>query len=55
MNYVPGRRVFDLDGTRITVPNAMLVEGPACLARAVREFADAAPKRDMGDARKGFE
>ena len=54
MNYVPGRRVFDFDGTRITVPNAMHVEGPACLARAVREFADAAPKRDMGDARKGL-
>jgi len=54
MNYVPGHRVFDIDGTRVTVPNAMHVEGPACLARAVREFPDAAPKRDMEDARKGL-
>jgi hypothetical protein len=55
MNYVPGRRslwVFDFDGTRITDPNAMHVEDPACLARAVREFADAAPKRDMEDTRE---
>ena len=57
MNYAPGRRSlwgFDFDGPRVTVPNDMHVEGPACLARAVREFADAAPKRDMEDARKGL-
>jgi len=46
LNYVLGRREFDFDGTRITVPRARLVAGPADLARAVREFADAAPGRD---------
>ncbi len=33
-------------GNRITVPRARHVEGPAGLARAVREFADAAPNRE---------
>jgi trehalose 6-phosphate phosphatase len=41
-------------GSRITVPHALHVEGPAGLARAVREFADAAPKRDMENAREGL-
>ena len=40
-------------GNRITVPLARHVEGPAGLARAIREFADAAPNRDMGNAREG--
>jgi trehalose 6-phosphate phosphatase len=41
-------------GNRITVPYARHVEGPAGLARAVREFPDSAPKRDMMDAREGL-
>jgi len=41
-------------GTRITVPNAMHAEGPACLAKVIREFADAAPKREMENAREGI-
>jgi trehalose 6-phosphate phosphatase len=41
-------------GTRITVPNAVRVEGPECLARVVRGFADAAPTRDMVNAREGL-
>jgi trehalose 6-phosphate phosphatase len=40
-------------GNRITVPYARHVEGPADLARVVREFAEDAPKRKMGDAREG--
>ena len=40
-------------GNRITVPQARHVEGPADLARAVREFADAAPNRGMVNAREG--
>lgn len=36
-------------GNRITVPKARHVEGPADLAKAVREFADAAPGRDVGN------
>lgn len=40
-------------GNRITVPLARHVEGPAGLARAIREFADAAPDRDMMNAREG--
>ena len=40
-------------GNRITVPLARHVEGPAGLARAIREFADAAPNRDMMNAREG--
>ena len=40
-------------GTRITVPDAMHVEGPAFLARAIRKFADAASKRDMEEAGEG--
>ena len=41
-------------GNRITVSQAIHVEGPAGLARAVREFADAAPSRDMENAREGL-
>lgn len=41
-------------GNRITVPQARHVEGPADLARAVREFADTAPNRDMENAREGL-
>ncbi|MHB1025610.1 MAG: trehalose-phosphatase [Desulfobacteria bacterium] len=41
-------------GDRITVPDAMHVEGPACLARAIRKFADAASKREMENAREEF-
>jgi trehalose 6-phosphate phosphatase len=37
-------------GNRITVPRAHHVEGPAGLARAVRDFADAAPNRETGSA-----
>ena len=40
-------------GNRITIPRARRVEGPAGLARAVREIADAAPNRDMVNAREG--
>jgi trehalose 6-phosphate phosphatase len=40
-------------GNRIIIPHAMHVDGPAGLARAVREFADAAPNRDMENAREG--
>src|SRR5512135_1640980 len=40
-------------GNRITIPRARRVEGPAGLARVVREIADAAPDRDMGNAREG--
>jgi len=47
-------RGHEVVGNRIAVPRALHVENPAGLARAVREFADAAPKRDMGDARKGL-
>ena len=39
-------------GDRISVPQARHVEGPAALARAVREFADAAPGRGMENARE---
>lgn len=35
-------------GNRITVPRAHHVEGPAGLARAVRDIADAAPSRETG-------
>ena len=41
-------------GNRITVPRAHPVEGPAGLARAVREFPDAAPNRDVEVARQGL-
>ena len=41
-------------GNRITVPRARHVEGPADLARAVREFADAAPNRGTVIAREGW-
>ena len=41
-------------GNRISVPRARHVEGPADLARAVREFADAAPGRDLEAAREEF-
>ncbi len=41
-------------GNRITVPQARCVESPACLPRAVRDFADAAPDRDTGSAREGL-
>jgi len=41
-------------GCRITVPNAMHVDGPACLAQVVRDIADAAPKRGMENAREGL-
>ena len=41
-------------GNRITVSRAMRVEGPAGLARAVREFADAVPIRDMVNASEGL-
>jgi trehalose 6-phosphate phosphatase len=41
-------------GSRITVPNAMHVDGPACLAQVVREIADDAPKREMETAREGI-
>ena len=57
MNYTPGPRSlwgFDFDGTRITVPNAMHVEGPACLAQVIREFAGAAPKREMENTGEDF-
>ena len=37
-------------GNRISVPHARHVEGPAGLARAVRDFADAAPNREKGSA-----
>ena len=40
-------------GSRITVPNAVHVEGPAGLARVVRELADAGSMRDMVNAREG--
>jgi trehalose 6-phosphate phosphatase len=39
-------------GNRITVPQTRHVEGPAGLARAVREIADAALHRDMENARE---
>jgi len=39
-------------GSRVSVPGATHVEGPASLARVVREFADAAPKRDGKGARE---
>jgi trehalose-phosphatase len=47
-------------GNRITVPRAHPVEGPAGLARAVRDFADTAPNRNVeiamqGSARTGLE
>ena len=41
-------------GNRITVPRARHVENPAGLARAVREFADAVPNRDMVNAEEGL-
>jgi trehalose 6-phosphate phosphatase len=40
-------------GNRITVPRARRVADPAGLARAVHEFADGAPNRDMVNAREG--
>ena len=40
-------------GNRITIPWARRVEGPAGLARLVRELADAAPARDTVNAREG--
>lgn len=41
-------------GNRITVSRARHVEGPAGLARAVREFADAVPGRDLQAAKEEF-
>ena len=41
-------------GNRISVPQARHVEDPAGLARAIREFADAAPNRDMANAGEGL-
>jgi len=41
-------------GNRITVPRAHHVEGPAGLARAVREYADADPNRNVKIAREGL-
>lgn len=41
-------------GNRITVPQARHVEGPADLARVVRETADGSPNRDMENAREGL-
>jgi hypothetical protein len=41
-------------GNRISVPRARHVEGPAGLARAVREFADAVPDRDLQAAKEEF-
>jgi trehalose-6-phosphatase len=41
-------------GNRISVPKARRVEGPAGLARAVREFADAVPGRDVQTAKEEF-
>ena len=40
-------------GSRITIPRARRVEGPAGLARLVREIVGAAPDRDMVNAREG--
>jgi hypothetical protein len=40
-------RGHEVVGNRIAVPQAHHVAGPADLARAVREFADAAPCRDV--------
>ncbi|HZL97571.1 MAG TPA: trehalose-phosphatase [Terriglobales bacterium] len=39
-------------GNRITVPRARHVENPAGLARAVREFAEDFPSRDLKNARE---
>lgn len=39
-------------GNRISVPRARHVEGPADLAKAIREFADSAPGRDIENARE---
>jgi trehalose-phosphatase len=41
-------------GNRITVPHALHVEGPAALARAVRELTDAAPTLETESAREGL-
>ncbi|HAM34086.1 MAG TPA: hypothetical protein DCP41_11515 [Deltaproteobacteria bacterium] len=40
-------------GNRITVPKARHVEGPADLARAVRELEESAPERITAKARGG--
>jgi hypothetical protein len=39
-------------GNRISVPRARSVKGPADLARAVREFAEYFPGRDLENARE---
>ena len=41
-------------GDRITVPQARHVEGPACLARAVRESAEDSPNRDVENGKEGL-